>query len=519
MRTVLFYFTTASIILIAAAASAGAFTNGVDAGTNLTFALTDYAGVVDPFDDFEIEAINSLHCIVRAKGRGPNSERPALRRGEMPLVLELIDPKGSPAPRTGRGFTNAIMPPKDPPPNARLDVVESAVGNQSYYVGYITNYFQITEPGTYVLEARLRYWQPTNQTYTWFLSEPARLPVVVRDARDTNAARPFEQPLKPPRPLPREEFIPLRLPVFGKDFATNAQTQRFVNLSELSMKSRKNINVQFNTHTRTNTLPAHLYPMEATPTEMAVMINAKGRPPENAWIPFQTNYAIVLPPKEGRYDVMFHFRYSDRPMHGVGHSVTLDTTAPMMILTNPPGATVAQCHVRLQGHFTEHVNSIRTSVRSGFCEQDFVSCSYPAPGLGTDMSAFDCKVDLSPGPNEIAFTCKDRAGNILTTNLILPVNRDNKPPRLALSHPTVGAVIKEHRISISGETDDAATAVRARIMAPTPSEHPYEGHVSHDGKFSVSNIPLQPGTNLIQLRLTDCAGFNTTTNLSIIRGE
>ena len=174
------------------------FTNRVRVVEDISFAVRDYFGRTNMFDVHEIEATNKLHYIIQ--GTGTNTLlRAALRRDEMPVVLDLIDSNGKPVSRTPKGLTNALVPAREAnivggatvtvptrqkPEPVRGEAIRST-SRLVHPVGRLTEFFNIKDPGIYTLEARLRYWCPTNKTWTWFLTGPVRLPVVVRDPKSS----------------------------------------------------------------------------------------------------------------------------------------------------------------------------------------------------------------------------------------------------------------------------------------------------------------------------------------------
>jgi len=440
------------------------FSNGIRAVDDIYFAITtgDGPSSFSPNRPIDGDTFLSWSIHNRGSGRRPISHPP----GEVPVVLTLRDSTGIPVPRTPKGISNALAPPSDA--GSATNRFERISGLTGSHMDYLSNFFVIKAPGTYVLEARFRYWYPTNEIFTWALSEPVRIPVIVRDplkqARsETNAAMAFQW-------APLQTASASGQPPYWDEMMNQYSNKPFGSILRQMTNRQRDVMIDIRYHTPTNRLVVRLVPTNPPPIAMAVTVD-QSRPPESAWVPFQTNYVVTLPPIDGRYKVGFSFRFADRPMYPMStdiRPVTLDTTPPVMIFTNPPALAIAQCRVRLQGYFTEPVRNVRRTLRSGFRQSELVACGNPVsqfdPVLNAVPSRFDCDLQLSPGPNDILVTCEDDAGNLLATNITLIVNRDNKPPRLALTHPMPNAAVKGEHISVSGQTDDAETAVRARVL-------------------------------------------------------
>jgi hypothetical protein len=497
------------------------FSNGIRAVDDIYFAITTPEGPSSFSPNREIEATSFLSWSIH--NRGSERRRLSIRLGDVPVVLTLSDAQGIPVPRTPMGASTAIAPPSDA--GLATNRFQSISGLTGSHLGYLSNFFEINEHGTYALEGRWRYWYPANGAFVWSLSEPVRLPVIVRGPLTPATAKANSDPQfrwapQQQRSLLPGEWTPPNLPVFGRDFATNAVPRPFVDIAKLVRDHRSNdVDIRIESHTRSNTLLATLYARQPVPAAMAVTVDAPEWPPESAWIPFQTNYLVTLPPAEARYKVKFSFRFADDQMYAEIRPVQLDTTPPVVVFTNPASATIAQCMVQLQGYSLEPINQLLCSVRSGFRQSELRHCGGPAVHRD-EVQRFTCTdLDLSPGPNQIFFTCQDDAGNPFTTNFTLIVSMDNKPPRLTLTSPMPNAAIKGEHLSISGETPDAATTIRARVLTNPRSDYVYDAEMYRGGRFVISSLPLKPGTNLIQLLATDCAGFNTITNLSVTRTE
>jgi hypothetical protein len=122
-------------------------------------------------------------------------------------------------------------------------------------------------------------------------------------------------------------------------------------------------------------------------------------------------------------------------------------------------------------------------------------------------------VKLTKGINDFSVTLVGPGGESESSPLVRWV-LDVDPPVIKLTSPKDGAMINRDAVTLKGRTQGRST-LNARNMKTGQS---IGGTAAADGTFSLS-LPLDPGTNPIRLTVTDPAGNQKATQLSVRRGS
>jgi len=122
---------------------------------------------------------------------------------------------------------------------------------------------------------------------------------------------------------------------------------------------------------------------------------------------------------------------------------------------------------------------------------------------------------LALGPNLIQVTATDSSGNIASdTAVIFFVPPDTNAPSISIEFPTLNAVYETDSatLNLSGTATDNSTVAKVEWS----NGHGGQGIASGVAPWSVNDIPLQPGLNVIEVTATDDSGNTSSDTLSVI---
>ncbi|HEY1716921.1 MAG TPA: hypothetical protein VGH42_01350 [Verrucomicrobiae bacterium] len=244
---------------------------------------------------------------------------------------------------------------------------------------------------------------------------------------------------------------------------------------------------------------------------MAVLVNSTNFS-DARWIPFSSIPLVLLGTNDGTYEVWFGFQGSDGTDYWSTATVTLDTTPPSIVITNPVSITTSKPILQLQGYSLEPLSSICFDVTNAAGsltnQQGFVT----AQGFDTNKfdfttNYFQCfDVPLIQGTNLITVHATDLAGNVTTSNVIviLDFSGNTNPPMIAVTWPQDKTAISGTNFTLRGLLDNETARVTAQIVNNNVTNI-VGGLVERDGKFWVENLPLASGTNILKVIAMDAA--------------
>ncbi len=244
------------------------------------------------------------------------------------------------------------------------------------------------------------------------------------------------------------------------------------------------------------------------------------------WFPFSAVPWVFLGTNDGTYSIWFGFRGSDGTNYWSMTTITLDTTPPFLVITNPTANAISKPMIQLQGYSIEQLASLIFAVTNS------QGANASGEGLVTDQcfdpnlskfttNWFEClDIGLTLGTNYVSLQATDLAGNVTATNLIyvFSTNGDSTPPAMTLFWPQDGTQISGTDFSVRGILDDETANLTAQIISTNGITNIVSGLVERDGKFWVESLPLAQGTNLLLLTATDSAGNTSATNISVFQG-
>ena len=271
-----------------------------------------------------------------------------------------------------------------------------------------------------------------------------------------------------------------------------------------------------------------------TPYYIAVSVDDPGFFTNATWNAYSSpNVPVNLGSVEGWHEVWIGLRgHAEYPYQAVWqhHWLKLDTTPPVLVITNPimagGAATVDIPMIQIQGYSPEALSQISydlTNAAGVISNQPVLILNQyydPASAEYTTntFQAFD--VFLTNGLNAITFHAADLAGNLTTVNYSVTVDYSAKnPPQMRLIWPTNGMSIASDNVTIRGQVDDATVKVVATMADPNNQTNVITGVVERDGRFWLDNMPLMAGTNVISLTATDAAGKAITNQMILQRSS
>jgi hypothetical protein len=245
------------------------------------------------------------------------------------------------------------------------------------------------------------------------------------------------------------------------------------------------------------------------------------------WFPFSAVPYVLLGTTDGTYQVEFGFVGSDGQTNWTSATVTVDTTPPTLVVTNPDSSLVSQPMIQLQGYSIEPLSSLTFDVSNALGvvtnEQGVVtSQNFDTNAWKFTTSYFQCfDLPLIQGTNLITIHGTDLAGNTTTTNCIFKLDYSSatNAPAIQISWPQNGAQIGGTNFTLHGQMNNPTATITAQIVGTNGVTNVVNGLVERDGNVWIENVPLNSGTNAVTVTATDAAGNVTATNLLLIQSS
>jgi hypothetical protein len=132
--------------------------------------------------------------------------------------------------------------------------------------------------------------------------------------------------------------------------------------------------------------------------------------------------------------------------------------------------------------------------------------------------------------NVITIQATDLAGDTTTTNFNFTLDYSSKtnPPGIQITWPQNGTQISGSTFTCQGViSDPTATMVTQLVFTNSNTNlfwggiytNVYVASVERNGNFWLENLPLNSGTNLFSIQVTDAAGNINVTNLAVVQSS
>ena len=237
------------------------------------------------------------------------------------------------------------------------------------------------------------------------------------------------------------------------------------------------------------------------------------------------NVTIPLGATQGWHNVWIGLRgYADAPSAAVWQwkRLKLDSTTPVLVISNPTVGTVSVPMIQLQGYSLQPLGSINYDLANalGLVTNQQVLVLNQSYSTNTwefttnTFQAFD--VPLTNGVNTITLHATDLAGNISTLSTAFTLDYTGvTDPVIQLIWPQNGEQISGANFTWRGWVDDPTATIWASITDTNGNTTVVPGYTERNGNFWVENLPMPNGTNSLTLAVTNAAGYGSTTNIFV----
>jgi hypothetical protein len=288
-----------------------------------------------------------------------------------------------------------------------------------------------------------------------------------------------------------------------------------------------NFTLWANLYSPTNVEPLEVNVLGGVPLSVTMLVNDTNTA-DAVWEDFtSTNLVVTLGSTDGVYNVKVGLSNLPEGMNPVWRNlqITLDTTPPVITITNPVSPTVTRPYLQLQGYANEEVTAISYDLTNAAGAVSNVMGFVTGEAFDTNLfdyttNFFQCyDVPLTNGLNAITLRVTDRAGNMTVTNLnyTLDYSVATNPPVISLIWPQPGMLLSGTNFTLRGMLNDETATVSAQITDTNGDTNVVTGLVERGGRFWEENLPLSGGTNSLTVTATDAAGNVTVTNFTVVQ--
>lgn len=273
-------------------------------------------------------------------------------------------------------------------------------------------------------------------------------------------------------------------------------------------------------------VPVQLNISRGVPGYISIVDSPNFIPSTGWWSSYPgSNIVINLSSLEGQHQIWIGLRGlpPDATQTWREMTVTLDTTPPIIFVTNPATSVVSQPMIQVQGLVNESLSSLTFDVSNAVGvvagQPGYITGQYyDTNSMASTTSYFQCyDLGLADGLNIITLHATDLAGNSATTafDATLDYSNDNTPPALTILWPPEGTCISGTRFTLQAQVDDDAAIVTAQIVDASDGTNIVQGSVQRDGTIWVKDLPLGAGQNTVTLTATDSAGNASVTGITV----
>ncbi len=247
------------------------------------------------------------------------------------------------------------------------------------------------------------------------------------------------------------------------------------------------------------------------------------------WQPYTSNVVASLNSGDGDYHVWVGLRgISPDGQQTWGQTrLVLDTTPPVLLVTNPAAGLASKPVIQLQGRANEILSSLTYDVSNATGvwtnQTGYVTGQYGDPDLLLiTTNWFQCyNVSLAGGPNTITLHAADLAGNTTTLDVevTLDASAGTNAPGLMPVWPQNGTYISGSNFTLRAQVDDPMLTVSACIVDAGGNTNVAQGVVEQSGLVWVQHLPLADGANSLTVTATDAMGNSSVTNLTLFKSS
>ena len=273
-------------------------------------------------------------------------------------------------------------------------------------------------------------------------------------------------------------------------------------------------------------VPVQLNISGGVPSYISVVDSTNFIPSTAAWNFYPgSNIVITLGSAEAQHQIWIGLRGRPDDARQVWQMMllTLDTTPPVLLVTNPAAGIVSQPLIQVQGLVNELLSSLTFDVSNavgvvtgqpGFITGQF----YDTNSMAFTTNYFQCyDLALADGLNTITLHATDLAGNTATAafGVTRDYSSDTTPPALTILWPPDGASISGNQFTLQAQVDDDESPVTAQIVNANGETNIVQGSVQRDGTVWVKDLPLGAGQNIVTVTATDSAGNASAASITV----
>ena len=284
-----------------------------------------------------------------------------------------------------------------------------------------------------------------------------------------------------------------------------------------------------NQYVNTNMALLTVAVLGGVPSNIAVLVDSTNFTGAS-WSSYaSSNTTVNLGMSEGWHDIWLGLRGLPLDATQTWHHrrFKFDVTPPLLVITAPTNSTIDVPIIQLQGHSPEALASITYDLTNAAGlvtnQQVFVlNQSYSTNTLEFTTNTFQAfDVPLTNGVNTFTLHAADLAGNITTSNVSFTLDYSGKTnaPIVTLIWPQNGMLVCGTNFIWNGSVSDPTASVAAQMVDTNGITNVFSAAVGRDGIFWLQNLPLNSGTNLFTLCVTDVVGHVAITNVSFVRGD
>ena len=195
----------------------------------------------------------------------------------------------------------------------------------------------------------------------------------------------------------------------------------------------------------------------------------------------------------------------------------LDFTPPTLVITSPTNPTVNVPVIQLTGFSPESLTSISYDLSNAAGTVTNQPVLVEGQDYSTNTMEFTTNyfqaydVPLTNGVNVLTLHATDLAGNLTTLTTNINYVTTTNPPAVNLVWPQDGMQISGSNLTIQGQVDDPTATATVAVVDANGNTNTFNGLTGRDGNFWIENVPLNAGTNLLMVTVTNAAGVSTTT--------
>ena len=275
-------------------------------------------------------------------------------------------------------------------------------------------------------------------------------------------------------------------------------------------------------------VPVQLNILGGVPASMAVLVNSTNFD-SAPWQPYTPDFTVALGPTDGVYNVWIGLRgrSADSQQTWAWTGLTRDLAPPPIMITAPAASVTSQPMIDLRGYSPERLLNLFYDVANdaGVVAnvQGFITDQYLDPStFRFTTNWFLCAdIQLTNGVNTVTLRATDLAGNVSTNvfTCTLDLSTGTNPPVLALYWPQDGEKVCGPQFTLRGRLDDPTATVAAQITDDAGNVNTVNGLVERNGLVWVEGLPLSPGTNTVNLAMTNASGYSSLTNLTVVHSD